>query len=155
MKGPRLRLIVAAVLLFGWLGWLGYLAATKTNPVILSRSQVMASSHFVLAKVSLDASTGLPVREVEIVEDLRPNGEPVAGTVRIANLPEARVAGTTTAFSEPGTYLLMLTKTLIGYELTLPPRSPGHDGPARLQPWAYVWSAPGVQQQFEALVPRR
>ena len=155
MKGPRLRFIVAAVLLFGWLGWLGYLAATKTNPVILSRSQIMDSTHFVLAKVSVDPSTGLPVREVEIEKDLRPNGEPLVGTVRISNLPEARISGQSAAFSSPGPYLLMLTKTLAGYELTQPPRSPGNDGPVRLQPWAYVWNAPGVQQQFETLVPSR
>ena len=155
MKGTRIRFIVAAILLFGWLGWLGYLAATKTNPVILSRSQVMASSHFVLAKVSVDESTGLPVREVEIVTDLRPNGEPLVGMVRISNLPDARIAGSSAAFSEPGPYLLMLTKTPAGYELTQPPRSPGYDGVVRPQPWAYVWNASGVQQQFESLVPLR
>ena len=155
MKAMRIRFIVAAVLLFGWLGWLGYLAVTKTNPVILSRSQAMASTHFVLAKVKVDASTGLPVREVEIERDLRPNGEPLAGTIRISNLPEARIAGQSSAFSGPGPYLLMLTKTPAGYELTQPPRSPGHEGPVRPLPWAYEWNAPGVQQQFGSLVPLR
>ena len=155
MKTTRIRFIVAALLLFGWLGWLGYLATTKTNPVMLSRSQAMASTNFVLAKVKVDASTGLPVREVEIEQDLRPNGEPLAGTIRISNLPEARIFGQSSPFSGPGPYLLMLTKSATGYELTLPPRSPGHEGPIRPLPWAYEWSAPGVPEQLGSLVPHR
>ena len=49
MKPGRLRLLLTLGLFVAWLGWLGYLAATKTNPVVVSRSQVMAATHFVLA----------------------------------------------------------------------------------------------------------
>ena len=74
MTVARARLLVAAALFFGWLCWLGYLAATKTNPVVVSRSQVMASTHFVLATVTIDQQTGQPSREVSVEEDLRPLG---------------------------------------------------------------------------------
>ena len=54
MSVARVRLIVAAVLFFGWLCWLGYLAFTKTTPVIVSRSQVMAANRFVVADPGRD-----------------------------------------------------------------------------------------------------
>ena len=41
MTVARVRLLLAAVLFFGWLGWLAYLAYFKTHPVVVSRSQVM------------------------------------------------------------------------------------------------------------------
>lgn len=154
MKAARIRLVVAGVLFFGWLCWLGYLAATKTNPVVLSRSQAMVATHFVLANVTVDPATGLPERKVIVVENLRPQGDPLPWEIEVRNIKEARIGGAE-SFQEEGPYLLMLTRTESGYELTPPPRAPGNDSPIRPRPWAYLWKAPGVQEQFERLVPRR
>lgn len=156
MSGPRIRLLVAGVLLFGWLGWLAYLAWFKTNPVVVSRSQAMAATRFVLADVTVDPATGLPGRTVRVVEDLRPLGAPLAGDIEVRNIREARIGGGTEGFRDPGPYLLMLNPAPGGFELTPPPKAPGHDSPlAHPQPWAYVWNAPGVKGQFDALVPPR
>jgi hypothetical protein len=152
------RLVIPLALLVGWLGWLGYLAATKTNAVVVSRSQVMAATHFVLANVALDPETGQPDRQVTVVQDLRPDGQPIAAgaTITVQNIKDARIAGGPDGFKDAGPYLLPLTATSEGvYVLTPPPRAPGAEGPGRARPWAYVWSAPGVQEQLDALVPKR
>jgi hypothetical protein len=86
-------LVVTGALFFGWLAFLGYLAATKTNPVIVSRSQAMASTHFVTAEVKVDPATGLPERLVTAVEDLRPHGDPLDPAIAVLNIKDARIAG--------------------------------------------------------------
>jgi hypothetical protein len=158
MKLGRIRFIVPLALLLGWLGWLGYLAATKTHPIVVSHSQVMAATQFVLANVTLDPQTGQPNKAVTVVQDLRPVGDPIPpGTgITVQNIKDARIAGGPDGFKDPGPYLLPLTKTSEGaYLLTVPLRAPGAEGISRSRPWAYVWSAPGVQEQFDALVPKR
>ena len=157
MRRDRIGLVVTGTLLVGWLAWLGYLAATKTNPVVVSRSQVMASTHFVLAEVRVDPATGLPEREVHVVKDLRPAGDPLTGPIRVTNLKDARVAGGDGRFTDPGPYLLMLTRAPNNdqFVLTPPPLAPGHEGLVRPRPWAYVWAAPGVREQFDALAPKQ
>src|SRR5262245_6523413 len=149
------RLVVPLALLIGWLTWLGYLAATKTNPVVVSRSQVMAANRFVLADVTRGPD-GQPNKQVMVVQDLRPIGEPIPGgaTITVQNIKDARIAGGKDAFEDPGPYLLPLTAVSDGvYVLTPPPRAPGAN--QLLRPWAYVWGAPGVKDQFDALVPGR
>jgi hypothetical protein len=157
MKAARLRLIIASILLFGWLGYLLFLVLFERDPVVISRSQVMASTHFVLADVRLDPATGDANPVVQVKEDLRPLGEALTGKhVRVRNIKEARQHGRPTAFRDQGPYLLALTKLDEGtYELTPPPRSPGHDSAIRPRPWVYLWDAPGVQDQFNKLVPKR
>jgi hypothetical protein len=154
MRRDRVGLIVTAILFVGWLGFLAYLAATKTDPVIVSRSQVMAATHFVLAEVKVDPATGEPERQVTVVRDLRPHGAPIDAVVTVLNIKHARVAGPAGAFQGKGPYLLPLTRTSEGYLLTPAPRAPGQEGAARSRPWAYRWEAPGVQEQFESLVPK-
>jgi hypothetical protein len=154
MRPARIRLFVAAALLIGWLVWLAYLAATKTNPVVVSRSQVMAANHFVLADVIRDPDTGQPNKQVKVVEDLRPMGKPLAAgeTITVQNIKDARIAGGRDGFQDPGPYLLPLTEAGQGvFVLTPPPRAPGATQP--LRPWAYIWGAPGVKEQFDSLVP--
>ena len=153
----RPRLAIATLLLFGWLGYLGFLVLFERNPVVVSRSQVMASTQFVVADVTIDSDTGLPNKNVTVTEDLRPLGQPLTGkTIIVWNIKDARVAGATDGFHGKGPYLLMLTKnTTDGYDLTPPPRAPGSDSPIRPKPWAYRWDTPGVQNQFAELVPKR
>jgi len=151
------RLAIPLALLLAWLGWLGYLAATKTHPIVVSRSQVMASTHFVLATVGLDPE-GKPNKQVTVVQDLRPLGEPIpaGATITVQNIKDARIAGGPDGFKDPGPYLLPMTAISPGvFLLTPPPVDPKADGAGRSRPWAYVWSAAGVQEQFDALVPKR
>lgn len=157
MKVARLRLAIATLLLVGWLSYLAFLVLFERDPIIVSRSQVMASTQFVLAEVTVDNDSGLPNRNVTVVEDLRPLGQPLTGKpITVWNIKEARVAGTADGFRSKGPYLLMLTKNgAEGYDLTPPPRAPGAEGAVRPKPWAYRWDAPGVKEQFEELVPKR
>jgi hypothetical protein len=157
MRRSRIFVFVSGGLFVAWLCWLGYLAATKTNPVIVSRSQVMASTHFVVATVTIDPQSGQPDRDVTVVDDLRPVGESLKGKkIRVENIRNGRIGGAR-SFDEKTAYLMPLRATPSGFMLTLQPPSPGqeHIDYQRVQPWVYVWDAPGVQQQFEALVPNR
>jgi hypothetical protein len=151
------RLIVPTALFVAWLCYLAYLAATQTNPVVVSRSQMMASTHFVVARVQVDPQTGVPNRDVTIVEDLRPAGVALVGEIKIENIRAGRIGGGK-EFREDVAYFLPLTATGNGtYALTVQPRSPGQEAINydSVRPWAYVWDAPGVKEQFEALVPKR
>jgi hypothetical protein len=163
MTVARVRLLIAAILFFGWLCWLGYLAFTQTNPVVLSRSQAMAADRFVVGEVTTDPATGSWSRTVTVVQDLRPVGAPLSGTIEVRNLEQADVTGGENRFRNKGHYLLMLTpipgageKT---FDLTRPPGRVYHpDGSKRIEPgrpWAYKWDNPDVQRQFEELVPKR
>ena len=153
----RAFLVISAVAFVGWLGWLGYLATNKTNPVVVSRSQMMVATHFILADVKVDPETGQPQKDVTVVEDLRPVGAGLAGTIRVENIKLGRVGGAKD-FRERGVYLLPLTAAGKDvYALTVQPRSPGQEfiDTDRVRPWAYFWNAPGVKEQFEALVPKK
>jgi hypothetical protein len=165
MTVVRGRLLVAAVLFFGWLCWLGYLAWFKTNPVVVSHSQVMAASRFVVAEVHLEPDTGALSKEVKVVEDLRPAGPPLPETITVTNLDKAEIAGNGTRFRDGGHYLLPLTPNATAgpnvFELTRPPGRiyrPPAPNERRIEPgrpWAYAWDNADVRRQFEALVPKR
>jgi hypothetical protein len=156
MTRSRILMLVSGSLFVGWLCWLGYLAATKTNPVVVSRSQVMASTRFVVATVTIDPQSGQPERDVTVVDDLRPLGDSLKGQkIRVENIKNGRIAGGK-GFDGKTQYLLPLSTTPSGFELTPQPRSPGQEVMGEgVRPWAYVWDAPGVQKQFDALVPKR
>jgi hypothetical protein len=155
MKATKVRLLVALVLLLGWLSWLAYLAATKTNPVVVSHSQVMASTHFLLVEVKADPETGVLDKKVNIVEDLRPVGGPLEGKIVVENIREATIAGEKegSRFQGEGPYLLTLIRKSDG-SFYLPPVGLRPDGSKQPQ-WAYRWNAPGVQKQFNSLVPKQ
>lgn len=157
MTGSKLRALLAGLLFFAWLGWLTFLAFNKTKPAVLSRSQLMVASHFVLAEITIDSETHKPLPMVKIVEDLRPvNGKPLTGEMQIMNLHEARLAGAN-EFSQGGKYLLPLTR--VGDTrafLAAPPATPRDDWPfppTPARPWVYWWDAPGLAEQFRKLIP--
>jgi hypothetical protein len=164
MTVTRARLLVAAVLFFGWLGWLGYLAAYKTRPVVVSRSQVMAASRFVVGKVKIEPDTGALSKEVTVETDLHPVGTPLTGTIKVMNLEQAEIAGGGTRFEDGKEYLLLLTPLAGGndavFELTRPPGRtyrPPPPNDKRLEPgrpYAYRWDNEDVRRQFEALAPK-
>jgi hypothetical protein len=162
MTVARVRLVVAAALFFGWLCWLGYLAWFKTTPVVVSHSQVMASSRIVVGEVHLDADSGALRKDVTVVEDLRPVGPPLAGTITVTNLDKAEIAGGG-RFRDGQKYLLLLSHEPTAepnvFELTRPPGRvyrppPPNERRVELgRPWAYSWDNEDVRRQFEALVP--
>lgn len=162
MSVARVRLLVAAVLFAGWLCWLGYLAFAKTTPVIVSHSQAMAASRFVVAEVSLDANGALN-KNVRVVEELRPGATPLPDIIEVRNLEQAEVTGGDIRFMDRGRYLLMLSPVPgagdKAFELTRPPgriyRVPGSNRVEPGRPWAYKWDNPDVRRQFDQLVPQR
>ena len=52
MKRSAWRLAVAAILFAGWIGYLAFLAATTTEPTVLSRSQFLSADLYVAAELS-------------------------------------------------------------------------------------------------------
>lgn len=163
MSAARARLAVAAVLFFGWLCWLGYLAWFKTTPVVVSRSQMMTATRFVVGRVSLAPGTGALNSKVTVVQDLRPVGPPLAGVIEVRNLEQAEIAGGGNRFKDGGQYLLALTPdppdSTTTFVLTRPPGRvyrPPPPNEKRVEPgrpWAYAWDNEEVRRQFDALVP--
>ena len=164
MTVARARLAVAAVVFFGWLGWLAFLASSKTHPVVVSRSQVMAATRYVVAKVQIEPDTGALSKQVSVVTDLHPQGDPLAGTIRVTNLEAAEVVGGGARFEDGQEYLLLLTPVAGGkgdaFELTRPPGRvyrPPPPNDKRVEtgrPYAYRWDNEDVRRQFEALRPK-
>ncbi len=157
MRKSRVFLAVTALAFFGWVGWLGYLAFTKAKPVVVSRSQLVASTHFVVARVTLD-SEGWPNPDVQVVTDLRPKGAALTGTIRVRNLKTARMPGQAYPpdWKPDVEYLLALTRGPDDqFELTGQPPAPGEvrDKREQAKPWVYPWSSDDVRQQFGRLAP--
>ena len=51
MKRSGWRLAVSAILFAGWIGYLAFLAATTTEPTVLSRPQFLAADLYVVAEL--------------------------------------------------------------------------------------------------------
>ena len=164
MTVARVRLVVAAVLFFGWLGWLAYLAYFKTHPIVVSRSQVMAANRYVVAKIKFEPDTGALSKEVTVETDLHPQGPPLTGTIRVPNLETAEIVGGGTRFEADKQYLLLLSPLPGGneqiFELTRPPGRiyrpppPNNKRTEPGRPYAYRWDNDEVRRQFEAMKPR-
>ena len=162
MTVARVRLLVAAVLFFGWLCWLGYLAFTKTSPVVVSRSQVMAANRYVVARVKIEPDTRALSKDVSVAQDLHPQGAPLTGTtIKVTNLEAAEIVGGGARFEDGQEYLLLLTPLPGGaFELTRPPGRvyrppPPNDKRTEAgRPYAYRWDNEEVRRQFESLRPK-
>jgi len=121
MKWPTLRLLIAAVLFVGWIGWLAYLAFTASQPVVLSRPQLLISNFDVIAEISgLDRP--VTIQEVSWPRDSK--DLPKAGQdISIVNLAECD--DKEHGWEGPGTYILPLTIDGKTYQVAPTPRSPG------------------------------
>lgn len=152
MTWLRARLILAACLFVGWLAWLGWAVAHKGSVAIVSRSQLTAATHLLVAEVAIEA--GLPQKTVTVQQVLRaPEGEAPAGTLEIERLtsalvysPEQESMVTPTA----GVYLIPVVKDAGGYRVAGYPPLPGGDPIEPDRPRIYPWS-PDVQAQLRAL----
>src|SRR5262245_38596581 len=127
MTFAKLRLIVAALLFFGWLGWLGYAVSRKGTVQIVSRAQLTAATHWVVAELKV-GSDGLPIEKVTVKEVIR--GDKITGEIEVRRLASALtplpVAGESRS-PPPGDYLLPLVKVGDGvYRVAGSPRSPGY-----------------------------
>ncbi|OWK35935.1 hypothetical protein [Fimbriiglobus ruber] len=146
MSFARLRLILAAALFLGWIAWLGYAVSQKGRVAVISRGQLTAATHLVVAQVTL-APDGLPEPTVKITEVVRGSGVPAAGAeAEVLNLPAAMPPGVA-AFPGPGEYLLPLVGDGKSFRVAGLPRAPGYErqsGAAR--PAIYPWNADAKAQ---------
>jgi hypothetical protein len=133
----RIRLIIAAALFVGWLGWLTYLAATGTQPIILSRPQLLMANAVVRAE--LTGSDDAPDDHITVQEVLSGSKEQLEGaTLEIESLS---TCGRAEGWTGPGIYLLALSKSGNTYRIAqVPPVSLGYDPkhdpkPLRIYPY--------------------
>jgi hypothetical protein len=151
MTIARLRLIGAAVLFVGWLGWLGYAVWNKGTVQIVSRAQLTAATHLVVAEVAVGPD-GQPLPRVTVTEVIQaPEGDQPTGELEVERLPSAMtplpVVGETRT-PPAGMYLLPLVKTDAGrYRLAGLPASPGYPPREPDRPRIYPWTA-DVQTQL-------
>jgi hypothetical protein len=125
------RLIFAAGLFVAWIGFLALLAATATQPVVLSRPQFLVSELDVIGQV--EQGKDGPDPEVTIREiHWRAKGmENLVGKeITIPNLKQCD------GWQGPGSYILPLRKDKDTYAVVSPPMSPGFE-PMKARPRIY------------------
>ncbi len=137
----RARLIVAALLFFGWLGWLAYAVSQKGSVQIVSRAQLAAATHWVIADVTVGPD-GIPLGMVTVKESI--HGDTLTGTIEVKNLGSSAtplpVAGESRT-PPAGSYLLPLVKLSDGiYRIAGLPRSPGYEAQMPDRPVIYPWN---------------
>lgn len=144
MKAVRVRLIVAGILMAGWLGYLGFLALGHSKPIVVSRSQMLYATHFVKADVSLDAE-GKPVATVDIQDSF--GADRIADrTIEIDNIAHVRLPN-----SKPlsrGSYFLPLNRQGPGHYRVS--SAVGIEAQSRCT--AYPWTLE-VEKQVREFVP--
>src|SRR5438105_4982981 len=110
MKAARLRLLLAALLFFAWIGWLAYLAAKVTlePPLVLSRPQFLVSNLDVIGQIEQIPDHDDQLTPVKIVEVHYPPGEKVleGKTIQVAAL-----AGCRKDWKGAGSYILPLVRS--------------------------------------------
>lgn len=130
-----LRFVLACLLFAGWIGWLGFLAATRRNPVVLSRPQLLVSDVDVVAEVD-DPDRPVVVHKVLVS---RAGLAFAAGdTLTVTNLKDCRrqrrsreeqAADVPKDWTGPGLYLLPLRARKNApdtFEVVVVPPSPGY-----------------------------
>jgi hypothetical protein len=152
MNRAKLRLAIAILLFGGWLGFLAYLALLKANPVVVSRWQMMAATHAVVAQITLD-SDGRP-KVTAHVEQVFPeashDGPAVGQDLELPGLPKAHLPSGKPFTAGEGRYLIPLTKEAGNqFRVVALPPSPGYDFSSRLL--IYPWT-PDVERQVRELL---
>jgi hypothetical protein len=150
MKPARLRLVVTAVLFFGWIGYLIFLVVESRQsptgkPIVLSRPQLLVSDFDFIGVVKDDGS------EVEVTEVIYPRSEAhwQGEKITVTNLGQCKRRPHAFEKSDdvkpdlagPGRYILPLRKALGGpnsFEVVPTPPSPSgsnlRPGPPRIYP---------------------
>jgi hypothetical protein len=141
MTRARIRLIVAAALFLGWVAWLGYAVLQKGRTVVVSRAQLTAATHLLVAEVALGPD-GLPASRVKIVQVVRGDGAKAGDEAEVLNLPAALPPGDR-EFPGPGPYLLAVVGDGKTYTIAPLPPSPGYDAgtySSKSRPPVYRWT---------------
>lgn len=130
MKKSGWRLAVAAVLFASWIGYLAYLAATTTQPIVLSRPQFLSTDVFIVGEVSANPTAANQPEDWVTVKKVvwAANADDSKRTkVQVKNLSEVDADH---GWHGPE-YVLALTRTKEGgdvFVLTPLPRTPGFYG---------------------------
>jgi hypothetical protein len=142
MSRNRVVLAVAAAAFLGWLGWLGYAVYkarfTPDRPIVLSRAQLTAATHLLVARVDV-APDGLPAPSAKVIEVLKGDGVAANVEVEVVNLPSAKPPGPG-GFPGPGAYLLPLVRDGGTFWVAGLPRSPGYEPARPERPPIYAWN---------------
>ncbi|HEV3443336.1 MAG TPA: hypothetical protein VG099_01780 [Gemmataceae bacterium] len=124
MKTARLRLLLAALLFFAWIGWLAYLAAKVSldPPIVLSRPQFLVSNLDVIAEVDQIPDRDDQPTSVKVIEVHYPPGEKAlqGKVIQVAGLARCRKD-----WKGPGQYILPLVRSDDKYFIAAIPHSPG------------------------------
>jgi hypothetical protein len=135
MKKSGWRLAVAVVLFACWIGYLAYLAATTTQPIVLSRPQFLTADVWVVALVAANpAAPDEPSNEVTVkqvawsakADDFKLKKMLVLNLNTLKSLAAGGWQG-------PDEYILALSTTKENgdvFHLTPLPRTPGFSGSA-------------------------
>jgi hypothetical protein len=139
------RLIVAAGLFVAWIGFLAFLAATTTQPIVLSRPQFLVSELDVIAQVEQGKDGPDPEVTVNEVRWPAKGAENLAGKkVMILNLKQCD------GWQGPGSYILPLRKDKDNFVVASPPMSPGFE-PMKSRPRIYR-ETPETLRQLNAII---
>jgi hypothetical protein len=151
MTAARLRLLIAFVVFAAWVGWLGFQALTEVKAPVISRAQLLVSTHDVIGFVTADAD-GRPATAVKVEEVHWPQtgGDLKSGeAIQVANLPNSN------GFEQPGLYILPLVRGEKSGEFLvagLPP-SPGFESFGHSPHFIYPLM-PQTRRQLES-IPKR
>lgn len=139
MTFPQIRLLVSGLLLAGWLSYLGFLAATTTNPVVLSRPQFLVANLVVIGTVpALNSEKPVDVEIREVQFDPGNSVEPKQ-TIKVHFQNEKAHK----YWTGPADYILVLSKKADGsYSITPIPLSPGYPNPSISEPVPRHWIYP-------------
>jgi hypothetical protein len=154
MTFAKFRLVVFAVLYLSWLAWLGYASSQRGTVPLISRAQLLASTHLLVVELTADPQ-GTPSRSARVVEALSGPDAPEPGLmIDVIDLPAARIPLASSAFATQipaGMYCLPLVR--VGntrYRLAGLPRSPGLEANFPERPVIYPWTD-SVRSQLQSL----
>jgi hypothetical protein len=145
MKKNPIALAIAALAFVGWMIFLGFEARQKSNPVVVSRAQLLVSQFEV--EVDLEAEPKEPQpAEVTVRDVLYSAEEPKPkGVIAVTNLNR------TQGYVGPGAYLLPLVRHGNQFEVAGYPPDPGlpafHEPP---KPRIYPLTS-NVRQQYQQI----
>ena len=142
MSFARIRLVIAAVLFFGWLAWLGVAVGQKGTVQIVSSAQLTAATHIVVGTVTLDAS-GRADPKVQIREVFRSlDADKIQGGITIERVDKCVTPLPVNGSRDlaAGDYLFLLIKDGTTFRVAGLPRSPGVEASTPERPIAYPWT---------------
>ncbi len=148
MNRARVRFALALVAFLAWLGWLAVAVAEKGKHPVVSRAQLAAATHVVVATVTAGPDD-LPATTATVTRTLRGTAIPPGTVLEVFNLSGAQVPGAGT-HPAPGEYLIALVSDGRTYRVAGLPRSPGYEPAEPDRPMVYPWDA-ATSAQLRAL----